>query len=113
MSSNYDIPDREGFETLMRADFVRVGDMVFRKGHYDSKLVAERTTDPEEVQRQMNHTHVSLYAVTTDVQSAWADELVRQWSNRFLIEFPDLNVVVRRMNESDDVVVTFWSEAKR
>jgi len=103
-------PDREGFMALVSEPIVPYKGMLFRQGSFDQDLIDRRLAmkSPEAVQRELNHTHLFLYAGDIRIQRDWAQELERHWSKRFGAAFPKLGVQVEREDNGDEVIVTFW-----
>ena len=63
-------PDRAGLEALMREPIVQYRGMIFRKAAFDPFSIDSllKSKPPEELQRELNHTHLFLYAADIEVQ---------------------------------------------
>jgi len=107
-------PDQIGFDTLLSSDFVRHKDMIFLAHQFDASKVQDAlaTTDPGELQRTINHTHLLLYAPDLDMQRAWAAKLRAHWSERIAQLHPDLVTKVDLHDDGQDVIVTLWSSPR-
>jgi hypothetical protein len=111
---DFEKPDREGFMALLSEPIVYYKGMLFRKGSLEPELIDRRLKikSPEEVQRELNHTHLFLYAVDLSTQRNWAQGLERHWLRRFASEFPKLRVHIEREDNGEEVIVTFWTGTK-
>ncbi|MBI4497293.1 MAG: hypothetical protein HY689_05275 [Chloroflexi bacterium] len=103
-------PDRAGFEALLFEPFQEYRGMLFRKSAFDPTLIDRRlqTLPPEEVQREINHTHLFLYAADMQIQRQWTHELEQCWSSRLAAEFPSVRVKLLREERPEEIIVTFW-----
>lgn len=106
-------PDRAGFEALLSEPFREYRGMLFRKSTFDAGLIDRRleTATAEDVQRELNHTHLFLYAEAVQVQRKWTRELEQRWSSRFAAEFPSAKIQIQKEDKAQEVIVTFWDVA--
>ncbi|MBI3330451.1 MAG: hypothetical protein HYZ81_27545 [Nitrospinae bacterium] len=111
---DFEKSDRDGFMALLSEPIVSYNGMLFRKGSFEPKSIDHRMKNkrPAEVQRELNHTHLFLYAVDLRTQQDWAQELERHWLKRCESDFPKLRVHIERADNGEEVIVTFWAETK-
>jgi hypothetical protein len=104
-------PDREGFMALLSESIVQYKGMLFRKGSFDQELIDRQLEikSSKEVQRELNHTHLFLYAADIRIQRDWAQELENAWAKRFEGDFPRLRVHIEREDNNGEVIATFWA----
>ena len=103
-------PDREGFDALLREPFVLYQSMIFRKGAFDKAAVELNleSKSPKEVQRELNHTHLFLYAVDIKLQRQWSNELESNWRDKIRNQFPNFAIHIDQEDNGLEVIATFW-----
>ena len=110
---DFGVPDRAGFDALIQADFIRIGGSLIRKSVWDRRSLISEVDKSAEIQRELNHTHLILFAESITVQRAWADELEERWQRRLSAEHSDLVVHTSRQDTGSEVIVTLWAAPKR
>jgi len=109
--AQFDQPNREGFESLIRGEFLRRDGMVFCASMFDYEdyvRLKKKGMSNKDIQKYFNHVHLFGYVSDVAVQREWANELKDAWAKTLHEHYPEERVHVDIEEDGFDVVVSLY-----